>query len=388
MSLFSGLLMAASLAGTLYLFLAAGALRRFIRGARSCSVLRLPVTVLKPLHGDEAELYENLLSFCDQDYPACQIVFGVRDADDPAIAVVRRVMAARPNKDLALVVDGGVHGSNLKVSNLENMLAAAKHGVLVISDSDMRVRPRYLLEVTAPLDDGRVGLVTCLYRGRPVAGKGPEARQRFKVWSRLGAMFINHGFLPSALIGWSLHPGESCFGATMALRREALEAIGGFAVLRNLLADDYALGAAIRDLGREVALSPCLVDTLVDEAGPGSLIRHELRWSRTIRSLAPLGYGASVITQPVALALLALVLSGFTLTALGVFGIAMVCRLATVRYIDTLLGLCPTPIWLVPLRDLLSFGVFIASFCGNRIDWRGGSFRLAGDGSLVVKGDA
>lgn len=365
------------LAGTLYLVLAALAVRRFKLLAPKVSAAKPAATLLKPLHGAEPELYENLLSFCDQDYPVFQLVFGLREADDPAAETVRRVMADRPHADISLVIDGRVHGSNLKVSNLENALAAAKYDLLVISDSDMRVTPGYLSEVASPFDDARVGLVTCLYRGRCTGG----------LWSRLGTLFINHGFLPSALIGWALAPGDACFGATMALRRQTLERIGGFAAFRDKLADDYALGAAVKALGLELALSAHLPDTLVAEADLSALFRHELRWARTIRSLAPVGYAASLVTQPVILAALFMLLSGFTLTSAWVFGIAFFFRLAMVGFIDRALGSLPTPLWLVPFRDLLSFMVFVASFCGNRIDWRDQRFRLAEDGSLVVNGD-
>src|SRR5690349_12488155 len=183
-----GLLLAASLAGSLYLLFAANAVTRFSERSRprmAPDAAAAPVTVLKPLHGLDPGLYENLLSFCDQDYPgAVQIVCGVRDPGDPAIGAVERLRAARPEADIALVVDPRVYGTNYKISNLENMTegAPAKHDVLVIADSDMRVAPDYLAEVTAPLADPAVGLVTCLYKGQPADGSA---------WSRLGAAFIN-----------------------------------------------------------------------------------------------------------------------------------------------------------------------------------------------------
>lgn len=379
MTVLSLVLAAASVAGMAYQVVAGLAVRRFKATPPPAGSHRPPVTLLKPLHGAEPELYENLLSFCDQDYPVFQIVFGLREASDPAAEIVRRVIADRPGTDIALVIDERVHGSNFKVSNLENALAAAKHGLLVISDADMRVGPRYLEAVTAPLGDREVGLVTCLYRGRPFSAGG--------LWSQLGAMFINHGFFPSALVGWALAPGDACFGATMALDRNTLDRVGGFGAFRDRLADDYALGEAVRGLGLKVALSTCLPETLVAESSLSALFRHELRWSRTIRSLAPLGYAASLVTQPVVLAALLMLASGFTLTSAGVFGIAISFRLAMVAFIDRALGSLPVPLLLVPIRDLLSFVVFATSFCGNRIDWQDQSFRLAEDGSLVVNGD-
>jgi ceramide glucosyltransferase len=378
MDIVAAALATASLCGSAYTVLAAWAVRRFVRlpGARAANPP--PVTVLKPLHGDEAELYENLRSFCAQRYPRFQIIFGVRDEADPAISVARRLITDFPGVDIALVVDPRVEGTNFKVSNLENMVALAKHDVFVIADSDMHVTPDYLTEVTAPLAEGGIGLVTCLYRGRPVVG----------TCSRLGAMFVNHGFLPSALIGEQLRPGAACFGATMALRRDIYVTIGGFARLRDQLADDYALGAAVRRIGKRVVLSPYLVDTVSSEASLGALIRHELRWARTIRSIAPIGFAASFITHAVMLGLIAALVGGFGAPTLAVFGIALACRLAMVRIVDRALKLPATPLWLVPVRDMLSFWVFIVSFLGNRVAWRDNTFRIAADGRLVTNGDS
>lgn len=374
----SAVLAAASLAGAVYVLLAALAVRRFTRPPVIRAAEPMPVTMLKPLYGEDAELYENLRSFCTQRHSCFQIVFGVRDAADPAIAVVRRLIAEFPDKDLALVVDLRVAGANFKVSNIENMLVLAKHDVFVIADSDMHVRPDYLAEVTAPLAEAGNGLVTCLYRGRAVAG----------FWSRLGAMFVNHGFLPSALVDAWMKPGDACFGATMALRRDTLDEIGGFTALRDQLADDYALGAAVRRVGKRVVLSSHLVDTIMAEPSLGALIGHELRWARTIRSIAPVGFAASIITHPVMLAAAAALAAGFTAPTLVVLAIALSCRVAMVRMVDRALDLPATPAWLVPVRDVLSFAVFIASFLGNRVAWRDRSFRIAADGRLVANGDS
>jgi ceramide glucosyltransferase len=378
MEIVTAALAAATLGGSAYTLLAASAVRRFVRLPAGRAAASPPVTVLKPLHGAEAELYGNLRSFCAQLYPRFQIIFGVRDETDPAIAVVRRLVAELPDVDIALVVDSRVEGNNFKVSNLENMVALAKHDIFVIADSDMHVKPDYLTEVTAPLAESGNGLVTCLYRGRPVAG----------ICSQLGAMFINHGFLPSALIGERLRPGDACFGATMALRRDIYVAIGGFARLRDQLADDYALGAAVRRIGKRVVLSPYLVDTVSSEASLGALLRHELRWARTIRSIAPFGFAASFITHGVMLGLIAALVGGFSAPTLAVLGIALACRLAMVRIVDRALRLPMTPLWLVPVRDMLSFWVFIVSFLGNRVAWRDNTFRIAADGRLVANGDS
>jgi ceramide glucosyltransferase len=331
------------------------------------------VTILKPLHGEDPGLYDNLRSFCVQAYPTVQVVFGVREAADPAAAVVRRLIADLPGADLRLVVDSRIHGTNLKISNLINMMSVARHGVLVIADSDMRVTPDYLGQLVAGLAEPGVGLVTCLYAARPAAD----------LWSRLGAQFINHGFLPSVLVGALIRPWPGCFGATMALHRETLREVGGFARFRDLLADDYRLGAAVTEAGLRVALSRYLVEDVLVEPGARGLLRHELRWARTIRSIAPLDYAASVITYPLAFGLLTALLSGLSAPGVAVLLAILAWRLIVVRMIDKAFALARQPLWLVPLRDVLSFGLLIASFCGETVEWRGQAFRLTPDGSLT-----
>src|SRR5437867_1453214 len=229
---------------------------------------REPVSLLKPLHGAEPGLYGNLLSFADQDYPIFQLVLGVRDRADTALPVARAMLRHRPQCDGELVIDRRTNGKNLKVANLENMLPSARYDLLVIADSDMRVGGDYLAIVTAPLADPRTGLVTCLYKGAPGVG----------LWSRLAAMHVNFGFLPSALVGDAIGVGGGCFGATMALRRKVLEEIGGFTRLRNELADDHRLASAVKETGRNIVLSRYIVENRVTEPSLASLWRHELRW--------------------------------------------------------------------------------------------------------------
>src|SRR4029077_16069448 len=201
----------------------------------------------------------------------------------------------RPEKDIELVVDARAIGSNLKVANLENMLPAASHGIIVLADSDMRVDPHYLAAVTVPLQDPGNGLVTCLYRGVPMGG----------LWSQLGAMHINFAFLPSALSGEAIGVGDGCFGATIAVRRAVLERIGGFARIRDELADDHRLGDAVRGIGLATVLSPYIVENRGAESSLASLWQHELRWARTSRTMAPFGFAGSIVTHTVVLALLA-----------------------------------------------------------------------------------
>ena len=371
-----GLLGAATLAGAWFLVAAALMVRRFL-AERPRQPERLPgVTILKPLCGDEPNLYENLLSFCRQDYPTVQVVFGVGRADDPA-AAVERLQAELPEADLVLVADERVHGTNLKISNVINMMAAARHDILVLNDSDMIARPDYLRAVVGALQEPGVGLATCLYTGRPEPGP----------WSALGAMFINHGFLPQVLVGRLVGAKQGCFGATMALTRETLERIGGFEALVTRLADDYELGDAVRRLGLGVALSPHLIATQVNEPDVATLWRHELRWGRTLRGIEPVGYGASIVTQPLLPATLLLLVSGFAPWAVAIFAAVLLLRIGYNLLVDRMLDLPPSPPWLIPLRDTVSVAVLLASFCGTGVTWRTRTFRVDSDGHLTLDGD-
>ena len=332
---------------------------------------------MKPLHGDEPGLYENLRSFAEQDYPAWQIVLGVNDPQDGALDAARALIRDFPGDDVTLVVDRRNGGGNRKVSNLENMLPAARHDIIVLADSDMRVERDYLAAITAPLEDPQVGIVTCLYRGVPTGG----------IWSELGAMHINFGFLPGALAGEAMGVGRGCFGATIALRRATLERIGGFARVRDELADDHRLGDAVRALGLGVVLSRYMVEARVTEPSLAALWRHELRWARTVRGVAPAAYAGSIVTHPLMVAGLAAAFSRFDLTACVFVGITYLVRGVCARITASALGLPAARLWLLPVRDALSFAVFVASFFGRRVFWRDQHFRVEASGRMTADGD-
>jgi ceramide glucosyltransferase len=337
-----------------------------------------PVTLLKPVCGLDAELYENLRSFCEQDYPHYQIVFGVAEPTDPSVPIIRRLFREFPDLDLTLIIDSRVHGTNPKVSNLVNMYHQAKHDWLIIADSDMRVDPAYLSTIVAPFENSRVGAVTCLYVGLPVGGLA----------SRLSAIFINEWFLPSVLVANAIQRIRYCFGATMAIRRELLERIGGFARLAPALADDYLLGKLISDLGYQVSLAPYLVENVVEEFSLKSLFLHELRWARTVCSVQPLGYALSFVTHAIPVSLLFLVVTPSFVLGAAVVGAVFALRLLMHRVVHRSLGLGlreSDRFWLVPLRDLFSFVVWSASFFGRDIRWRQHTFSVKADSQLAIK---
>jgi ceramide glucosyltransferase len=332
------------------------------------------VTVLKPLHGAEPELFENLRSFVEQDYRAVQLVLGVGDPHDGALAAAHDLVRHYPERAIALVIERRSLGSNGKIANLENMLPAAEGDILVLADSDMRVGRGWLPAVTVPLRDPKVGVVTCLYKGVSTGG----------LWSELGAQQINFAFLPNALLAELLGIGGGCFGATIALGRATLGRIGGFAPFRDELADDHRIGEAVRRLGLAVVLSPYLVETRVCEPSLGALWRHELRWARTVRALAPAGFAASAAAHPLAIASIVAVLGGFGLTASLLLGITCLVRFASAAAVARLVGLPTRKLWMLPLRDALSFAVFVASWFGRRVVWRDQRLAVAPSGRMTV----
>ncbi|HEX3846948.1 MAG TPA: bacteriohopanetetrol glucosamine biosynthesis glycosyltransferase HpnI [Steroidobacteraceae bacterium] len=347
------------------------AVRLRIRPERAAPQKPPSVTVLKPLCGLEAETYECLRSFCDQSYPDFEVIFGIRDADDGVVAVVERLQQEFPQRRILLVVDRRLHGSSRKVSNLINMWEQARHEYLIMADSDVRVRPDYLRKIVAPLLDQSVGVVTCAYTGVP----------RGDFCSRLAAMFINEWFIPSVRVAAMYGSRAFAFGATIALRRKVLADIGGFAAIANQLADDYRLGELTRRLGLRTVLSDVVVEICVSDSDFGELVRHELRWLRTIRMLQPLGYGLSFVTLGVPVGALGVALAGGAVPAAVMFAIASAARMALHLSARTrgwgwlaLVG--------VPMRDVLTSGLWIWSFTTRQVHWRERRYEVAADGTV------
>ncbi len=361
-----------AVAGIVQVVLGAAAARAFLPRGKTAGMAgaTLPhVTVLKPLHGVEPMLSDALESFFRQDYPGFQIVFGVQRANDAAIAVVERLCRAYPAVDAMLVVNPRPHGTNRKIANLINMFPAARHDVLVVSDSDMHVAPDYLRQVIAVLEQPGVGLVTTIYSGLPASRD---------LTRQLGAAYITQIFASGALLARFLGR-QDCLGATMALSRATLASIGGFAGLSPFVADDGVLGRRVRALGLQIRLAPTVPATTVTEAGLGALFRHELRWARTIRAMAPVGFVLSAIQYPVVWSALAVAVSGFRLWALALLATACVVRIVSGRLIETALGAVPTTLALAPLRDLLSVIVMAAAFFDDEVAWRGQVLSTAPD---------
>jgi ceramide glucosyltransferase len=374
-----------SIVGCGYLVGATVLTDRFARQGSSSRRATMPgVTILKPLHGAEPGLLENLASFCAQNYPGpVQIVLGVQDSRDDAIAVVERLRAEHAGGHFDLVIDATEHGLNRKVSNLVNMWRRVDHEIVVVADSDMRVDPDYLSRVVAALEQPGVGAVTCLYHGSAATG----------LWARLAALGINAHFLPSILVGLGLGLSHPCFGSTIAFKRKALAEIGGFIGVADCLADDYAIGAALRARGYKISIPPITIGHVCGEMSAHELWQHEMRWARTIRSIDPVGYGGSTVMHAFPWALIA-ALAGIApeclgpATGIGIGIASLACRLALLRRVERAFGLPRESYWLVPLRDLLSFAVFVSSFFGEDVRWKGRHYRFVSGGTLVVAGSS
>lgn len=331
------------------------------------------ISLFKPVRGANDRLYDNLKSFCDQDYPNFQIIFGVRNDRDPALPVIRRLIDEFPGLDLKLSIGCDENASNPKVATLLVMEGLADHDIWVIADSDVSVRPDFLVAVAAEFVEPDIGAVTCLY----TASAEPRLSLRF------GAMAINEWFLPSALVAAALGSLEFCFGAAMAVRRDILVEIGGFSALANNLADDFMLGNRVHRAGYRVALAGQLVETEVTEKNLSSMLLREIRWGRTIRAVQPASHLGLALTHGIPLALISCVLTSFSTLALGLVAGALTLRLAIHYAVRHFLGVEDRVIpWLTPLRDCWGFLVWLLSYTRRTVDWRGRRYRVERGGLM------
>ena len=281
-----------------YAICLAGAVR-FLRGRKATTASSFsflpPVSILKPLKGTDPEMYESFRSHCLLDYPEYEIIFGVSQADDPAVELVRKLQTEFPQRAIHLVACTATLGANRKVSNLVQMLPAAQSEHLIVNDSDIRVEPDYLQRVIAPLSDAKVGMVTCLYRGVPSKTLG----------SRLESLGISTDFSGGVLSARELEKGiHFALGSTLAFRRSDLQAIGGFEAVVDYLADDYELGRRISARGLHVRLSEVVVETFLPPYKFGQYFDHQLRWARSVRDARRWGYLGVILTFGVPWALL------------------------------------------------------------------------------------
>jgi len=352
----------------------------FLRGRKADSSARAtqdpltpalpPVSILKPLKGTDPDIYESFRSHCLQDYPEYEIIFGVSDPDDPAVASVQQLQREFPGRVIQMVVSPNKLGPNVKVSNLEQMLPAARFKHLIVNDSDIRVESDYLRRVIAPLADERGGMVTCLYRGIAASTLG----------SRLEALGIGTDFCAGVLVARQLEGGlRFGLGSTLAFRRDDLERIGGFRSFVDFLADDYELGRRIAGLGLQVVLSDVVVETHLPAYDLRGFLSHQLRWARGVRDSRAGGYVGLVSTYGLVWALLALLAARAAPWSWAVFGVTAMLRVAVAVAVGRSVlrdARLLKNLWLLPLRDLVGVSVWAASFAGSTVTWRGDRFRL------------
>ena len=332
----------------------------------------VPVTVLLPLCGHEPDLYSRLRALCEQDYAApVQVLCAIHDPEDPAIAAVKRVAADLPHATIEWQIDSSMHGRNLKMSNLMNVIGRARHDVFIMIDDDIVVGPHYLSHVVGELQQPNVGAVTCLYYG---VSNGA-------LWTKLSAMATNLQFLPSVIVGISMRLAQPCFGSTIAMTREIFKQIGGLASFVDYLWDDYAIGEAVRETGKRVVISSMTVGHVCTEYTGVEFFAYQLRNARTVASIDPLGYIGSIIINPFALALLAIAL-GAGDSGLALAGLALASRFALAQCMRRRFDLRMNS-WLIPVHDLAAFAVYVTSFLGGTVTWRGQRHRIHSDGTLL-----
>jgi ceramide glucosyltransferase len=353
----------------LILFVSAGYFRRKKQRPRDLPTCTPPASILKPVRGLDREAYENFASFCQLDYPECEILFCVSGPDDPAVPVIRKIQSHFADRKVRLLLGAPALGANDKVNKLCRLVEAAKYDLLVISDSDVRVEPDYLKKVAAPFADRRVGAVTVLFRSTADGGAG----------AALDAAGSGVEFAASALLSQKLEGIEFTLGATMATTRQRLREIGGFEALANHYVDDYELGRRIAERGFRVELARTIVSIVHPYETLAQYFRHELRWTIGLRNVRRGGHAALAFTFGLPWTILAAAAApSYGIAALYIF--AYLGLRSAVYLTVGVWGLQDTAVrakwWLLPLRDAVSFGVWVASFFSSRIEWRGFRFRV------------
>ncbi len=340
----------------------------------------LPATLLKPLCGLEPRLESNLESFFRQDYPRFEIIFGVRNEYDPSLALVHKVSRRYPDVPVTIIRSGEPNRPNAKVCSLEKMVAAAKSDYLVISDSDVHVGTNYLKEITRPLSDPQVGLVTCLYRGVSTGG----------IWSRLEALGMSVEMTSGVLVAEMLEGMKFALGPTMATRRDVLDTIGGIGILADYCADDYVLGKKVAESGRTVVLSSYSIDHVALNGSFKDSVLHQVRWMRSTRFSRPVGHLGSGLTFSMPFGLLGMV-AGIALhscsLAATLLGAAVLNRLAMSVVTGWGVvgdGFALRDCWLYPVRDFMGFCFWVASFLGTTIVWRNQQYQMEKEGHMSL----
>ena len=349
----------------------------FSRNSQSIAVDFHPsITILKPICGLDDDSYDNFASFCQQDYPEYQIVFAVRDSQDPCIEVVKQISKDFPEVDIELVINDRIIGNNLKICNLANAQTKAKYPILVLADSDVRVTRDYLKQLIQPMKDPLVGVVTCLYR--------PLTQGWIANFEAIG---VSTEYLAGVLVARQLQGINFALGPTIAIRQTVLEAIGGFDAIADYLADDFQLGYKPTQIGYQVILSDYIIDHAIATHSWLDLINRQIRWYLCTRVSRPWGYLGLILTQGTATSLIYLLVTGGSHLGWIILLITWSLRLIMAWVVGVRVlqdSVAQKFLWIVPLRDLISFGLWCYCIIGNTFQWRGQKLKLTQDGKLVV----
>jgi ceramide glucosyltransferase len=350
----------------IYYLLAIFAALAFSRGAKiqapPTPAFEPAVSILKPVHGVDFASYENYASFCTQDYPEYEILFAVNEGSDPAVQVVKRLIADHPQRHILLLIGAEHFGANQKVNNLSRLTREARYEVLALSDGDVRVGPKYLRNVVAPLRDVNVGAVTSFYRG--IAQNN--------LFAELEAVGAASDFFAGVLMAAWTEGVKFTLGASVATTKTWLRKIGGFETIADFLADDYEIGRRVTESGGRVALSHETVSTMYVAQTPTNFWQHQLRWARTVRLCRPASYAALLFTHGLPWAIAAASLAPTRWIGASYLVAYLVLRLAIAWFVgvavvgDEVLRRC---LWLVPLWDAIHFVVWVASFASNHVVW-------------------
>lgn len=379
-SIWSDATLLLAVAPLVYYVLASVAALRFFRRerARSLPPITPPVSVLKPVRGLDFGSYENFLSFCLQDYPDYELLFAVNDDKDPAVPLIHRLQREFPERRIRLFAGAERLGANRKINKLARLVREARNDILVISDGDVRVGPRYLREVVAPFADPRTGLVTCFYRGIAEKNLGAE----------LEAVGTSSDFFSGVLMAEWLEGMTFALGASMVTTKSWLDRIGGLATIADKHSDDYELGHRVAQAGGKVVLSREAVWTMYPAQTPRGFFEHQVRWARTVRLCRPLSYAGLLFTHGLPWAVLAAVVAPARWIGAAYVAAYLILRMAMAWAVgvwgvgDDVLR---RRLWLVPLRDAIHFGVWLVSFGSNRITWAGDEFEIQKSQMVVVE---
>jgi ceramide glucosyltransferase len=348
---------------------------KFLFEKDPAAVFAPPVSILKPVRGLEPNFYECIASHCRQDYPQFEIIFGLNDPADPAIAAIEQLRRDYPRVPIKIVAASQIRCANLKMNSLEKMLEEAAHDIVVINDADIRVPPDYLRNVVAPLADDRVGMVTCLYRGVPAGG----------LPAGLEALGIGGDFTGQVLLARMVEGIKFALGATMATRKQQIVEIGGLARWSDYLADDYVLGNQIARAGYRIHLSHTVVDTLLPRRTLLDLLRQQVRQARTVRFSRPRGYPGLLLSFGIPFAVFALYARPYSAEAWTVLPVLFVARLGAAWVSGVEVAgdnFIRRFFWLLPLRDFVALGVWLASFLGKTVVWRGARYAIEPSGKI------